>query len=76
MSFDAVIDVQNVSKRFGGLAAVRNCSLKVERGSITGLIGPNGAGKSTLLRIMAGLDDGFTGEARLSPGYTVGFLPQ
>jgi ATP-binding cassette ChvD family protein len=41
-----------------------------------GVIGPNGAGKSSLLRIMAGLDDGFTGEARLTPGFTVGFLPQ
>ncbi|MDO8360705.1 MAG: ABC transporter ATP-binding protein [Devosia sp.] len=54
MAFDAVIDVQNVSKSFGGLAAVRNCSLKVERGSITGLIGPNGAGKSTLFNLVAG----------------------
>jgi len=54
VSFDAVIDVQNVSKRFGGLMAVNNCSLKVERGSITGLIGPNGAGKSTLFNLVAG----------------------
>jgi branched-chain amino acid transport system ATP-binding protein len=51
---DAVIDVQNVSKAFGGLKAVRNCSLQVERGSITGLIGPNGAGKSTLFNLVAG----------------------
>lgn len=54
MAFDAVIDVQNVSKSFGGLAAVKNCSLKVERGSITGLIGPNGAGKSTLFNLISG----------------------
>jgi len=54
VSFDAVIDVQNVSKRFGGLRAVRDCSLRVERGSITGLIGPNGAGKSTLFNLVAG----------------------
>ena len=51
---DAVIDVQNVSKAFGGLQAVNNCSLQVERGSITGLIGPNGAGKSTLFNLVAG----------------------
>ncbi len=51
---DPVIDVQNVSKAFGGLQAVKNCSLKVERGSITGLIGPNGAGKSTLFNLVAG----------------------
>lgn len=54
MSFDAVIDVKNVSKRFGGLRAVNDCSLRVERGSITGLIGPNGAGKSTLFNLVAG----------------------
>ena len=54
MSFDAVIDVQNVSKSFGGLRAVNHCSLRVERGSITGLIGPNGAGKSTLFNLVAG----------------------
>jgi branched-chain amino acid transport system ATP-binding protein len=54
LSFDAVIDVQNVSKSFGGLQAVKNCSLRVERGSITGLIGPNGAGKSTLFNLVAG----------------------
>jgi branched-chain amino acid transport system ATP-binding protein len=54
LSFDAVIDVQNVSKNFGGLRAVNNCSLRVERGSITGLIGPNGAGKSTLFNLVAG----------------------
>jgi len=54
VAFDAVIDVQNVSKSFGGLTAVKDCSLKVERGSITGLIGPNGAGKSTLFNLVAG----------------------
>ena len=41
-----------------------------------GVIGANGSGKSSLLRIMAGEDDGYTGEARLTPGFTVGFLPQ
>jgi len=54
VAIDAVIDVQNVSKSFGGLAAVRNCSLTVTRGSVTGLIGPNGAGKSTLFNLVAG----------------------
>jgi branched-chain amino acid transport system ATP-binding protein len=51
---DLVIDVRNVTKRFGGLLAVNNCSLSVRRGSITGLIGPNGAGKSTLFNMVAG----------------------
>ena len=41
-----------------------------------GVLGANGSGKSSLLRIMAGEDDGYTGEVRLTPGFTVGFLPQ
>jgi ATP-binding cassette ChvD family protein len=45
-------------------------------GAKIGVLGPNGAGKSSLLRIMAGLDDGYTGEARLTPGFTVGLLEQ
>jgi branched-chain amino acid transport system ATP-binding protein len=54
VAIDAVIDVRHVSKHFGGLTAVNDCSLRVERGSITGLIGPNGAGKSTLFNLVAG----------------------
>lgn len=49
-----VIVVENVSKSFGGLKAVANCSVEVAHGSITGLIGPNGAGKSTLFAIITG----------------------
>ena len=41
-----------------------------------GVLGANGAGKSSLLKIMAGLDDGYSGEARLTPGFTVGYLAQ
>jgi ATP-binding cassette ChvD family protein len=51
-------------------------SLSFYPGAKIGVIGPNGAGKSSLLRIMAGLDDGFSGEARLTPGFTVGYLDQ
>jgi branched-chain amino acid transport system ATP-binding protein len=49
-----MIKVEEVSKAFGGLRAVNECSLDVPPGSITGLIGPNGAGKSTLFNIIAG----------------------
>ena len=45
-------------------------------GAKIGVIGANGAGKSTLLKIMAGLEDAYEGEATLSAGYTVGYLPQ
>jgi sulfate-transporting ATPase len=55
---------------------LENISLSFFPGAKIGVIGPNGAGKSSLLRIMAGLDDGFLGEARLTPGFTVGFLSQ
>jgi len=55
---------------------LENISLSFYPGAKIGVIGPNGSGKSSLLRIMAGLDDGFSGEARLTPGFTVGYLPQ
>jgi ATP-binding cassette ChvD family protein len=51
-------------------------SLSFYPGAKIGVIGPNGSGKSSLLRIMAGEDDGYTGEARLTPGFTVGLLAQ
>jgi len=55
---------------------LEDISLSFYPGAKIGVIGSNGAGKSSLLRIMAGLDDGFTGDARLTPGFTVGLLPQ
>jgi len=55
---------------------LENISLSFYPGAKIGVIGSNGAGKSSLLRIMAGLDDGFSGEARLTPGFSVGYLAQ
>jgi ABC-type branched-subunit amino acid transport system ATPase component len=49
-----ILEVEAVSKSFGGLKAVSDCSLVVQEGSVTGLIGPNGAGKSTLLSMISG----------------------
>ncbi len=49
-----ILDISNLSKNFGGLSAVKNCSLKIKKGSITGIIGPNGSGKSTLFNMIAG----------------------
>ncbi|HEY1826084.1 MAG TPA: energy-dependent translational throttle protein EttA [Acidimicrobiales bacterium] len=55
---------------------LRGINLSFYPGAKIGVIGANGSGKSSLLRIMAGLDDGFSGEARLTPGFSVGYLPQ
>ncbi|MCY7301068.1 MAG: energy-dependent translational throttle protein EttA [Ilumatobacteraceae bacterium] len=55
---------------------LENISLSFYPGAKIGVLGSNGAGKSSLLKIMAGLDDGYTGEARLTPGFTVGYLAQ
>ncbi len=55
---------------------LKDISLSFFPGAKIGVLGANGAGKSSLLKIMAGLDDGFSGEARLTPTFTVGFLPQ
>ena len=49
-----ILIIDNVSKYFGGLAAVSNCSLKIKKGTITGIIGPNGSGKTTLFNLIAG----------------------
>lgn len=49
-----MLDVQHVTMRFGGLTAIKDASLQVKEGSITGLIGPNGAGKTTMFSVASG----------------------
>ena len=55
---------------------LRGINISMYPGAKIGVLGGNGAGKSSLLRIMAGEDDGYQGEVRLTPGFTVGHLPQ
>lgn len=50
-----ILELKAVSRRFGGVAAVDNITVRIPKGSIVGLIGPNGAGKTTLLQIISGL---------------------
>ena len=63
-------------KAHGDKLILDDVSLNFLPGAKIGVVGPNGAGKSTILRIMAGLDHPSNGEARLSPGYSVGILQQ
>jgi len=59
MSF---LEVNNVSKSFGGIHALDTCSISVQRGTVTGLIGPNGSGKTTLFNVITGYDQAEKGE--------------
>jgi branched-chain amino acid transport system ATP-binding protein len=60
----ALLQVQNVSKRFGGVFALQDVGFEVREGEIVGLIGPNGAGKTTLFNIVSGVFDSDTGRVR------------
>ena len=60
----SLLEVQGVSKAFGGIQALDTCSISVEQGSITGLIGPNGSGKTTLFNVMTGYERVDSGQIR------------
>ena len=71
---DAILEIDAVQKRFGGVRAVDGASFGVERGSITALIGPNGAGKSTLFDVVSGFERADGGAIRLD-GRSIYRLP-
>ncbi|MBX9789202.1 MAG: energy-dependent translational throttle protein EttA [Pirellulales bacterium] len=68
--------IEGLTKKHGQKTVLENIWLAFYPGAKIGVLGRNGAGKSTLLRIMAGIDREFDGEARLTDGFTVGYLPQ
>ncbi len=71
---DAILEVERVEKRYGGVRAIDGASLSVERGSITALIGPNGAGKSTLFDVVSGFERADGGAIRFD-GRSIYRLP-
>ena len=69
------LQVENLSKRFGGLTAVDGASFEVEQGSLTGLIGPNGAGKSTTFNCVTGVLEPTAGTVRFNGEDITGLAP-
>lgn len=65
MNHSVILDIQGVSKRFGGLQALSGVGLQIQRGQIYGLIGPNGAGKTTFFNVITGLYQPDTGTFHL-----------
>jgi ATP-binding cassette ChvD family protein len=71
-----IYTLHKARKAHGDKVILDDVTLSFLPGAKIGVVGPNGAGKSTLIRIMAGLEEVSNGDARLSPGYTVGILAQ
>src|SRR5206468_5129706 len=76
MAEQYIYTIENLTKAYAKREVLKNIWLAFYPGAKIGVIGGNGAGKSTLLRIMAGVETDFLGAARLTPGFTVGYVPQ
>ncbi|QBK30018.1 energy-dependent translational throttle protein EttA [Roseitalea porphyridii] len=76
MARQFIYHMSGLSKAYGAKKVLENIHLSFYPDAKIGILGPNGAGKSTVLRIMAGLDNEFTGEAWIADGATRGYLPQ
>ena len=71
-----IFQMEDMTKKHGPKPVLSNIYLSFYPGAKIGVLGRNGAGKSTLLKIMAGIDKEIDGEARLTEGFTAGYLPQ
>ena len=71
----ALLEVDNISKRFGGLFALNDVSFGVEKGEILGIIGPNGAGKTTLFGVVSGFIAPSSGDVRFDGQRITGISP-
>lgn len=76
MNRQYIFQIEDLTKRHGQKEVLKNIWLSFYPGAKIGVLGSNGAGKSTLLRIMAGVDKTFDGVARLTNGFTAGYLSQ
>lgn len=76
MSRQYIYTIEHLTKKHGQREVLKDVWLAFYPGAKIGVLGRNGSGKSTLLRIMAGLDKDFDGEARLTQGFSAGYLPQ
>lgn len=72
---EAIVETRGLTKQFGGMAAVSGLTIQVPRGEIFGLVGPDGAGKTTSLRLIAGLMNPTSGDARVA-GFDVTRNPE
>ena len=71
-----IYTMSDVSRAYGTKVVLKNISISYFYGAKIGVIVPNGSGKSSLFKILAGIDNDFTGETTLAPGYTIGYLEQ
>ena len=71
-----IFSMVRARKTVGDKVILDDVTIAIIPGAKIGVVGPNGAGKSTILKIIAGLDTTSNGEAKLSPGYSVGILMQ
>lgn len=72
---EVILELDRVTKRFGGLVAVNELSFRVTRGQILGLIGPNGAGKTTVFNLISGISPATSGQVRLEGRVITGRAP-
>ena len=72
----AMIQIEDISKSFGGQVLFRDLTWHITRGQRIGLVGPNGAGKTTLCRILTGQMEVDSGQVRRAKSVTIGYLPQ
>jgi neutral amino acid transport system ATP-binding protein len=71
----SLLEVEGLSKRFGGVTAVDRCSLTLQPGTITGLIGPNGSGKTTVFNLITGFISRDAGDVRFKGSSIAGLRP-